>query len=157
MKTVLVTGASRGIGASISRLLVTRGYRVIGVARDEQALRMLSLEKLGGGGRIEWVAGSVADESVLQTSIQLAVSDGHELVGLIINAGTVDPLGPIAGLDLKLVEQSFGVNVISAFRLCQLAIPHLRASNGTIVMLSSGIVSYPAVSMSAYCWYIMMN
>lgn len=154
MKTVLVTGASRGIGAAIARLLVTRGFRVVAVARDEQAIRMLSLEKLGGGGLIEFVAGSVTDEVTVKEAVRLATADDHELVGLVLNAGTVDPLGRVSSMDMADLRQALEVNVVSSFRFCQLALPHLRLTRGSIVMLSSGIASYPAVSMSAYCWYI---
>jgi len=87
MKSVIVTGASRGIGAATARLLLTKGYLVVCISRDREALQMLAMEKLGGGGgRIEIAPGCVTDLSVLTTAVEVATSNGNELVGVVLNA-----------------------------------------------------------------------
>lgn len=86
MKTVIVTGASRGIGEAIVRCLRVRGCRVIGISRSEPALRALSLEKLGPG-TFEYVAGDVCESATLRQAVELAIANDSSLDGLILNAG----------------------------------------------------------------------
>lgn len=85
MKTVIVTGASRGIGEAIVRSLRSRGCRVIGVARSEKPLELLKMEKIGA--EFEYVAGDVCEEAVLERAVRLATKDGASLDGLVLNAG----------------------------------------------------------------------
>lgn len=87
MKTVIVTGASRGIGAAVVRYLLAKGIRVVGVARSKCPLQLLQMEKIGGGNLFEYVVGDVGREETAQAAVQLATSNGHHLVGLVLNAG----------------------------------------------------------------------
>lgn len=86
MKTIIVTGASRGIGAAICRSLRVKGVRVIGVARSTDSLASLSMEKIGSA-PLEYVAGDVGNAGVVQKAVDLATSNGHSLDALILNAG----------------------------------------------------------------------
>jgi len=63
----------------------------------------------------------------------------------------VDPIGRVSEIKREEVEHAFRVNVLSPFDLCKLALPKLRTSKGCIIAVSSGIVSYPALALSAYC------
>ncbi len=85
MKTVIVTGASRGIGEAIVRSLRARGCRVIGVARSAGPLESLKSEKIGA--EFDFVAGDVCESEVLERAIKLATSNGSSLDGLVLNAG----------------------------------------------------------------------
>lgn len=86
MKTVIVTGASRGIGSAIVRSLRARGCRVIGISRSKEPLELLSMEKIGPG-TFDFVTGDVCDEETLKTAVQMATANGGTLDGLILNAG----------------------------------------------------------------------
>lgn len=83
--SIIVTGASRGIGAAIVRTLRTNGVHVVGIARGEDSLRQLSFEKIGPG-RMEYVAGDVADEATLKRAVELATASGNVLVAVVLNA-----------------------------------------------------------------------
>lgn len=85
MKTVIVTGASRGIGEAIVRSLRSRGCRVIGIARSKDSLELMKLEKIGA--EFDYVSGNVCEESVLEQAVDLATKNGASLDGLVLNAG----------------------------------------------------------------------
>ena len=86
MKTVIVTGASRGIGAAVVRSLIAKGCRVIGVARSIDPLELMKKEKIGSGS-FDYVAGDVCEAEVLESAINLATRNGASLDGLVLNAG----------------------------------------------------------------------
>lgn len=86
IKTVIVTGASRGIGEAVVRSLRARGCRVIGVARSSGQLESMKAEKIGTA-EFDFVAGDVCEPEVLQRAVNLAVKNGSSLDGLVLNAG----------------------------------------------------------------------
>lgn len=86
MKTVIVTGASRGIGEAIVRSLRARGCRVIGIARSSGQLELLKAEKIGSA-EFDFVTGDVCEPEILQRAVDLAVRNGASLDGLVLNAG----------------------------------------------------------------------
>lgn len=87
-QTIVVTGASEGIGLAITQSLLMRGFRVVGVARSEEKLRLVELQKFGRpvGAVFEYVVGDIAKESTIVALLQLATRDGHAINGLILNA-----------------------------------------------------------------------
>lgn len=127
-----------------------RGVRVVGVARSQQALQSMSMEKIGTA-PFEYVLGDVTDAAVLQSVVDLAVKkEGNELVGVVLNAATLDPFQRIKDTDTAALKRHFEVNVWSQQVLASLCLPHLRQHDGRIVFLSSGIVEHPMVGWAAY-------
>lgn len=100
MKTVIVTGASRGIGAAVVADLRISGVRVIGVARDGDSIKKQSLLKYGNGKSpsFDYVVGDVSEPATIAAAIRLA---GGSLDGLILNAGIVEPIGEIAAVSVE--------------------------------------------------------
>jgi NAD(P)-dependent dehydrogenase (short-subunit alcohol dehydrogenase family) len=82
-KTIIVTGASRGIGLAIVRSLLAQSSetRVIGIARSKDALSAIAKES---NGRFEFVAGSITEEGTRRKAVDMA---GDKLDGLVLNAG----------------------------------------------------------------------
>ncbi len=150
MKTVIVTGASRGIGAAICRSLRAKGIRVIGVARSQSALQALSQEKIGGG-PMEFVVGDVADPQVAQSAVKLASASGHCLNALLLNAGALDPVAKLADVDPDQFKRAFDVNVFSAIPWVQAALPALRSAHGRIILTSSGVATVGYAGFASYC------
>lgn len=148
MKTVIVTGASKGIGAAICRSLRVQGVRVIGVARNEAALASLAQEKIGPG-PMEFVAGDVTSEETLQAALRL--TQAHQLEALIFNAGTLGPVAPLAAIKVEEIQMAFAVNLFSAMRWVQGVLPALRQTHGRIILTSSGVASIPYAAFAAYC------
>ncbi|MFQ5746340.1 MAG: SDR family oxidoreductase [Gemmatimonadota bacterium] len=138
--TVVITGASTGIGAASAALLVERGYRVFGSVRrdeDEAALRERGATPI----RMD-----VTDlESIQRAAAAVADSlDGEGLVGLVNNAG-VPGGGPLELLPLSELRRVLEVNTIGVLAVTQAFLPLLRRAGGRIVNVSSvsGRVAMP--------------
>ncbi|KAJ3370786.1 hypothetical protein GGF31_003811 [Allomyces arbusculus] len=135
---VIVTGASRGYGAAIVRELFTinKQVRVVGVARSEHLLR--NLQHALPMGQFEFVAGDLVDEKVAQKVVETTVAKYGRIDGVVFNAGVLEPMGPAADIPLAGVKHLFDVNLFSVLHLTQLTLPHLRASKGRAIYVSSG-------------------
>jgi NAD(P)-dependent dehydrogenase (short-subunit alcohol dehydrogenase family) len=83
IKSIIVTGASRGIGAACVRALRTRAVKVVGIARSGGELRRLAQEKIGPGLFVP-IEGDVCDAAVLRRALEAASQ--ADLQGLILNA-----------------------------------------------------------------------
>lgn len=148
MQTVIVTGASRGIGAAICRHLRSQGVHVIGVARTASALASLSAEKIGPGS-MEYVAGDVADPQVAHSAVKLATDKGT-LKALILNAAVLGPVAKVAETDAKQFLDALHVNVASNVEWIRIALPALCKSHGRIIVTSSGVTALAFPGFAAY-------
>jgi NAD(P)-dependent dehydrogenase (short-subunit alcohol dehydrogenase family) len=132
--TVLVTGASSGIGAAIARHLAGRGFRVFGTVRrpDDGA----ALERDGGG--VTPLRMDVTDPaSIARARDEVARAiDPSPLVGLVNNAG-IPAAGPLELLPIDELRRVLEVNLIGAVAVTQAFLPLLKASHGRIVNITS--------------------
>jgi NAD(P)-dependent dehydrogenase (short-subunit alcohol dehydrogenase family) len=142
VKTVLVTGATSGIGRAAAEALSRAGWWVMVAGRDEQRARDTVAALDGPGG---YLTVDLAEDDAPRRLIQATVEQAGRLDALVNNAalytqGTVDELGD-ADLDTLL-----SVNLRAAIRLSGLAVAHMRAhGGGVIVNVSSeaGLVAVP--------------
>lgn len=150
-KVVIVTGAGRGIGASTARELARRGARVVVAARGEQADK-IAAEIGAAGGEALAAACDVADHASVARLVETVVGRYGRVDAVINNAGTVEPIGPIAETDPEQWARALEVNLVGAYHLVRAALPHmLEAGGGTVVNLSSGAAFRPMEGWSAYC------
>ncbi|MBJ7470007.1 MAG: SDR family oxidoreductase [Solirubrobacteraceae bacterium] len=138
MPTVLVTGASRGIGRTTAVRLAQAGWDVIGTVRsaaDGEALES------AGNGRISALTLDVTDAAQIAA---LDASLPQQLDAVVNNAGIVVG-GPVEGLPVDELRRQFEVNVFGQVAVTQAVLPRLRASKGRIVFVSSvsGRISTP--------------
>ena len=114
-KVIIVTGASRGIGLAVSRFLLARPQRcnLVVVARSRQPLEDLQQDEVGDEDRVRVISGDLADFSLAQRAVDLAISTWGRLDGLVINHGQMDPVQRVADADLLEWKHSFDVNVFS--------------------------------------------
>jgi NAD(P)-dependent dehydrogenase (short-subunit alcohol dehydrogenase family) len=134
-RTVLVTGAAKGIGRACALDLASRGCRVYaGVRRPEdgEALRAAS------GGRIVPAPLDVtnSDEVAAAGRLMTEVSGEAGLWGLVNNAGAVYA-GPLEHLPVEAFRDQLEVNAVGALALAQACLPALRRAGGRIVNVSS--------------------
>jgi len=146
---VIVTGASRGLGAAVSRLLVQEGVNVILNGRSEDALQ----EVVSGlaDGRAAVVTGDISQEAVAQQLVAAALDQFGRLDSLIHNAGIIEPIAALAEADAKAWAYNLAVNVIAPVQLTQLALPHLRERRGRVISVSSGAAVSAIGGWAAYC------
>ena len=139
--TVVVTGASTGIGAATALHLDALGWRVLAGVRKEQdgaALRERAQ------GRLEPVLVDVTDAESIAA---LAERIGDEpLAGLVNNAGVV-VAGPLEFVMLEDLRRQFEVNVVGQVAITQALLANLRRARGRVVFMSSvgGRVAQPFV------------
>jgi NAD(P)-dependent dehydrogenase (short-subunit alcohol dehydrogenase family) len=139
MPTVLLTGASRGIGRATALRLARAGWTVYATVRSAAAGEELAAEAAG------------AEVHPLQLEVtsdeQIAALDDAlpaRLDAIVNNAGIVVS-GPLETLSAADLREQFDVNVVGAVALTNLVLPRLRASRGRIVFVSSlsGVISTP--------------
>jgi NAD(P)-dependent dehydrogenase (short-subunit alcohol dehydrogenase family) len=136
--TIVITGASRGIGAAIAEALVADGFRVAGLSR--------SGESAAGQG----IACDVADEAAIAGAIRRVAADGP-IVGLVNNAGQHDE-GPSENLSAAAFERLMRLNATSVMVASREAFPHLKAAGGgLIVNIGSFFDKLGVAENVAYC------
>ncbi|MGD9018008.1 MAG: SDR family oxidoreductase [Desulfobacterales bacterium] len=149
--SILVTGASRGIGAAIAEWLGRQGAALSLLARDRKALKAVAKSVRNAGGQALAVDGSVSERADCELAVKTAVDAYGRIDGLINNAGILHPLSALADTDPDDWENNIAVNLIGPYTLMRLAIPFLRLTSGRIVNISSGAAAKAIEAWSAYC------
>ena len=140
----LITGASSGIGKSISEKLINNDYIVYAVARRVERLK--ELESLGA----KTLFLDLRDESSIKSVVDRIVSDVGRIDILINNAG-VGLLAPVSETPIEKVREEFEVNFFGSLRLTQMVLPHMiKRKRGKIINISSVSAK---VSILMYGWY----
>lgn len=143
-RVALVTGASRGLGRVIARVLGMRGYSLVIGGRDRDALVAAAAELAGHAPAVLPVDGDITDASVRANLI-----DGARLLGgldvLVNNASELGGVGPVLKFDVPRFGRLFPVNVGAPMVLIQLALPLLARRRGLIINITSdaAIAAYP--------------
>lgn len=133
MKTVLITGASSGIGQACALWLEARGFRVFAGVRKEADGEALQAQSKGN---VRPVLLDVVDkDSIAQASARVS-GQANELDGLVNNAG-VAVAGPLEFLPLEELRRQLEINVVGQIAVTQAFLPLLRPAQGRIVMMSS--------------------
>lgn len=138
-RVIVVTGASRGIGAAMARNAAARGAHIIAVARTVGGLEELDDDIKAAGGAATLVPVDLTDYPAIDRLGALIFERWKKLDGLIGNAGLLGILSPLAHIDPEIFEKTFAVNVTANYRLIRSLDPLLRQSTaGRVLMLSSG-------------------
>jgi len=135
-RVAIVTGASRGLGEVIARVLTQRGYDLVIGARDEEALCRARDRLAQQRRRVVAIAGDVTDAAVRRRWIDAAGELGG-LDVLVNNASELGGIGPLMAFDVQRFGRVFPVNAGAPIALIQLAMPLLAARHGLIVNVTS--------------------
>jgi NAD(P)-dependent dehydrogenase (short-subunit alcohol dehydrogenase family) len=136
-RSVLITGASTGIGACLAVALAARGARVTVAARRRPELEETVRQCVAAGGEAQAVPADVADAASCRTLVEAAVSRFGGLDALVNNAGISMWARFDEVTDLSIYEKLMRVNYLGAVYMTHHALPHLKQSRGLIVAVSS--------------------
>lgn len=142
MKTILITGGSRGIGRSAAVLAGARGWAVaVNYVGNEAAAEDTAKAVRSGGGRAITVRGDVSVEADVLANFDAAEREFGTLDGVVVNAGIVAPARKLAEMDAARLRRIFEINVLGAYFCAREAARRLaKAHNqrgGSIVLVSS--------------------
>jgi NAD(P)-dependent dehydrogenase (short-subunit alcohol dehydrogenase family) len=143
-RTVLVTGAGKGIGAELVRILHQSGARTYaGVYPVDSA------EPLPAG--VIQLTLDVTSQADVDAAIARIKAETGRLDVLVNNAGVINPIGPLAELATDDLAPAFAVNVMGVHRMTVACLPLLRASKGTILNAGTGAATTAMEGWTAYC------
>lgn len=151
MIKAILTGHTRGLGAAIAADLLTRGIGVLGLARGAapalaarfpQALQQVEFDLADSAGLAEWLAGPALTQWLA----------GADMVLLINNAGSVQPVGPLARQEPGAVARAVALNVAAPLMLASaLAAALGPQTQCRILHVSSGAARTAYTGWSVYC------
>lgn len=149
-KVVMITGASRGIGAAAARSFAEAGAKVALLARGREDVVRLAGE-LGSDRAI-----AIPCDVSRYWEVDAAVAATRDALGdpdiLINNAGVIEPIAFLEDVDVDGWSQVIDINLKGVFNGMRAVIPGMRsAGHGTIITISSGAASSPLEGWSAYC------
>lgn len=140
-RSVLVAGATGGLGSAIAALLAERGATLTLVSRRQERLDQLEVE----GHRL---ALDLRDPASCQQAVDAAVAHAGRL-DVVVNAVGLVAFGPVADLSLDTMEELFLTNTFLPIMLARAALPVL-AEGGAIVNISGVIAEQNLPNMAAY-------
>ncbi|MBN2113528.1 MAG: SDR family oxidoreductase [Acidimicrobiia bacterium] len=138
-KSVVVTGASSGLGAHMVRRLVGEGARVVAAARRVDRLEALAAEVAGAAGRLVIVDADITRAEDAEKLMAAAAGTFGGLDALVNNAG-MEVQGSIEVLAEADLERMLRTNVIGPFLCTKAALPYLKERGGSIVNIGSTVV-----------------
>jgi len=122
MKTVVLTGASSGIGLATGEYLAQNGYKVYGLSRTS-----------GNSPLINFISCDVTD----RLQVENAFKNIPEDIYAVINNAGMGISGPVELAEVDEIKKIFKVNVLGVINVCQIAIPYLRKTKGRIINIGS--------------------
>jgi NAD(P)-dependent dehydrogenase (short-subunit alcohol dehydrogenase family) len=148
-KTVLITGASRGIGAAAARAFAKAGANVALIARSTDDIAQIAGEI---GEKAIAIGCDVARYGQVEQAVALTAQTFGGLDVLVNNAGVVDPMGDLAGLDPDVWARTIDINLKGVMYGMRAVLPGMIAQgHGTIINISSGAAHNPVEGWTAYC------
>ena len=139
-KAAIVTGSATGVGAATALELARRGYDIlINYSKSESDAREAEAACRAAGADTLLMRGNVADDADCKAMADAAAARWKRLDALVNNAGITTFVGGgnWDALDAEAFQRIFSVNVIGAFQMVRACVPHLKASRGCIVNVSS--------------------
>ncbi|WP_321367167.1 SDR family oxidoreductase [uncultured Celeribacter sp.] len=148
-KTVVITGASRGIGEAAARLFAASGAKVALLARSADAITKIA-EEIGSNALA--VPCDISNYGAIDAAMSAVESQLGPIDILINNAGVIDPIGDLKACDPEAWGRLIDINVKGVFYAMRRVVPTMVArGSGTVLTISSGAAHRPVEGWSAYC------
>lgn len=168
--SIVITGASRGLGAAVAQITAAFGANIVLNARSADDLAGVAAEIREESGRLESerleasairnrqsaidpvlvVAGDVADAAVCQQIVEQTVERFGRIDALVNNAGVLEPIARIAEVEPEAWWDNVRINLFGPLLLTQAALPYLRESKGRVINVSTGAAVRGVAGWSAY-------
>ncbi|NQV31455.1 MAG: SDR family oxidoreductase [Phycisphaeraceae bacterium] len=150
-KVAIITGASEGIGRAVCLALAEHGTKIVLSARNKERLLALQKEIESKGSQALVVPTDVTDEAACRNLIKQTVAEYGQLDVLVNNAGQTMWTTMEEMVDTSIYERLMRLNFFGSLYCTYYAVPHLKKTQGRIIMVSSlaGIMGIPA--RTAYC------
>ena len=151
-KVIIVTGASRGIGAAAAVALAHAEATVMLVARDGRLAADVAQGIIASGGRATASTCDVSDYAAVEAMVSETAGRFGRVDALINNAGVIEPIASVADSDPAEWARNIEINLVGAYHPIRAVLPRMiAAGGGTIVNVSSGAAIRPLEGWSAYC------
>lgn len=149
-KVVIITGSSRGIGKSLAKELCELGASVVINGRNRERLKELEEQMIRQNYEVLAVQGDVTLPSDARELIE-ATLEKYSRIDILIHMAGVAMNAELEKLDAAVFEQTMKTNYLGAVYTTLAALPHIKASRGNILFISSvtGLIGLP--NFSAYC------
>jgi NADP-dependent 3-hydroxy acid dehydrogenase YdfG len=144
MKTVLITGASTGIGFETAKYFLANNWNVVATMRNPQK------SKLQAANNLHVVALDVTDIKSIESAIDIAIAKFGKIDVLVNNAGYA-LAGAFEAMSNKDLRKQYDTNFFGVLNVTKAILPHFRANkNGTVINITSmgGLITFP--TWSAY-------
>lgn len=148
--TVILTGASRGLGAATAQQLARLGANLVLNARSKHELASVAASINDQGGRAIPVTGDISQAAICDKLVVTGVEAFGVIDGIINNAAVLEPVAGIADSDAEAWQRHININLIGPYLLIRAALPSLRERQGRIINVSSGAANYATAGWSAY-------
>jgi 3-oxoacyl-[acyl-carrier protein] reductase len=151
-KAVIITGASRGIGAATAHAMAAAGAKVMLLARSGAALAEVARRLAEKGARAEALTCDIADYGALEAAVGRAREVFGSVDVMINNAAVIEPIGALARSDPAEWSRAADINFKGIYFGIRAVLPVMRAQkSGVIINMSSGAAHDPIEGWSSYC------
>ncbi|WP_112321125.1 SDR family oxidoreductase [Oceanibium sediminis] len=151
-KAVIVTGASRGIGAETAKAFAAAGAHVVLSARSSDLIEALADEINAAGGTAVAQTADVGRWTDVEAMIERCRASFGKVDILVNNAGVIDPISPLAKSDPEAWSEAIDINLKGVYYGLRAVLPLMNArKSGVVVNISSGAATSPLEGWSHYC------
>lgn len=151
-KTIIVTGAAKGIGKETALTLAEAGAKVAAVDIDEAGVRVTVGEIVKNGGTAVAIKADVTSVDKVNEMVEKTIECYGTIDVLVNSAAIIIPRLPFYEIDLEDWDKIYEVDVKGVFLCCRAVVPHMiKRKRGKIINIGSVAGKIPRLNMAAYC------